>query len=200
MPKQVDHQQRRAEMAEALWRVAAFHGLEAVSISRVAEEAGVSKGRVQHYFPSRDALLDYTASRVQDRVTRRIEAVLSQAPGPMEAVRAALLEVLPLEPGSIVDTRVGFAFFIRSLSDPVLRERYRRRNHEFIDLITHYLAQARNDTALGSAEQPSEAASALFALVNGLKEPLLLGDLSASEATAMVNHALEVLQRRSAGE
>src|SRR5690625_6408560 len=71
MPKKVDHQQRRAAMAEALWKVAAYQGLEAVSLSRVAQEAGVSKGRVQHYFPSRDALLDYTATRVQDTRDRK---------------------------------------------------------------------------------------------------------------------------------
>lgn len=200
MPKKVDHQQRRSEMAEALWQVAAYQGLEAVSLSRVAEEAGVSKGRVQHYFPSRDALLDYTALRVQDRVNDRIRAYLAQASGPMNSARAALLGVLPLDPDSVVDIRVGFAFFIRSLGDPALRERYRSRNHEFIELMTHYLTRARNDGAFTSSQEPRSAAVALFALVNGLKEPLLLGDQSPDEATAIVDETVELLTRRPTAE
>lgn len=196
MPKRVDHRQRRAEMAQALWRVAAYQGLEAVSLSRVAEEAGVSKGRVQHYFPSRDSLLNYTAVLVQDRVNARIREYVSQACGPMASTRAALFAVLPLETESAIDTRVGFAFFIRSLGDPELRERYRARNHEFIELISSHLTQARTEGTLHSTEDAQDTARALFALVNGLKEPLLLGEQNPTEATAIIEKALQTLSQR----
>jgi|SRR5690625_1249465 len=197
MPKKVDHQQRRAAMAEALWKVAAYQGLEAVSLSRVAQEAGVSKGRVQHYFPSRDALLDYTATRVQDRVNQRIRANLHQASGSIDATRAALLGVLPLDTESAIDTRVGFAFFIRSLGDPALRQRYRERNQQFIDLLVHYLTRAHDEGILDSSQEPQSAAVALFALVNGLKEPILLGDQSPTEAITIIDGALELLTHRA---
>ena len=50
MPKKVDRQERRTRIADALMRVAADQGLEAVSLRHVAAEAGVSAGMVQHYF------------------------------------------------------------------------------------------------------------------------------------------------------
>lgn len=194
MPKQVDHDQRRGEMAAALWRIAAYEGLEAVSLSRVADEAGVSKGRLQHYFPSRDALLDYTATTLAYRVDARIKARVAAVSGPIPAMRAAMLEVLPLDEESAVDARVGLAFFIRSLADPGLRERYRVRNGQFVDLLTHYLGRARDDGQVAADRDPNAEAVTLFALVNGLKEPLLLGERTPAEAVAVVDSALARLR------
>ena len=199
MPKQVDHAQRRDEMAEALWRIAAYEGLEAVSLNRVAEEAGVSKGRVQHYFPSRDALLDHTARHLQDRVSARLRAALAAHPDPLPGARALLLEVLPRTEESAVDTRVGVAFLIRALGDPALRDYYRGRNRAFLDLLADHLTRAQDDGALHRDRDPRHEAVRLFALVNGLKEPLLLGERTTAEATALVDEALAALRAPDGG-
>jgi AcrR family transcriptional regulator len=190
MPKLVDHDLRRSEMAEALWRIAAREGLEAVSLNRVADEAGVSKGRVQHYFPSRDALLAFTAEHLLDRVTRRVQAAVAAAPDARSAVRRALLEALPLTDESVVDARVGAAFLIRALGDDALRTRYRARNAAFLRLLATLLTTARDQGALRPGREPGALAVELSALVNGLTEPLLLGDLTPSLATAVVDDAL----------
>ena len=57
MPRQVDHGQRRLQIARAVWSVMATRGLDAVSLRSVAAEAGISMGRVQHYFRSKDAMI-----------------------------------------------------------------------------------------------------------------------------------------------
>jgi AcrR family transcriptional regulator len=48
MPKVVDHEQRRGELAAAVWSLASREGLEAVTVRRVAEEAGWSTGALVH--------------------------------------------------------------------------------------------------------------------------------------------------------
>ena len=50
----------------------------------------MSKGRVQHYFASRDELLDFTAEHLIDRVTQRMQAAVARAPDALTAVRNAL--------------------------------------------------------------------------------------------------------------
>src|SRR5699024_11413882 len=55
--KIVDHAQRRTEIVHALWQVIYLSGIDAVSFRSVAEAAGISIGRVQHYFPSRRELV-----------------------------------------------------------------------------------------------------------------------------------------------
>ena len=66
MPRQVDHRQSRTEIAYTVWAVIAEDGLDAVSMRRVAAEAGISLGRVQHYFTSKDELLRHTCQMVID--------------------------------------------------------------------------------------------------------------------------------------
>ena len=71
MPKKVDHQQRREQIAAALMRVVANDGLEAVSLRHVAAEAGVTAGMVQHYFPSKEAMMDFAMQSASARFDSR---------------------------------------------------------------------------------------------------------------------------------
>ena len=57
MPRRVDHQLRRKQLADAVMRLAATEGLEEVSLRHVAAEAGVSTGMVQHYFRTKDEMM-----------------------------------------------------------------------------------------------------------------------------------------------
>ena len=79
MPKLVDHQERRAAIARALWRVVDQQGWTNATMREVASEAGVSLGHVQHYFASRTALLtfamEFAAEQTADRVARELAAL-----------------------------------------------------------------------------------------------------------------------------
>ena len=72
MPKVVDHEERRAKLGAAVWRLASREGLEAVTVRRVAEEAGCSTGAVVHYFAGKEDLLLFAFSTVADRVRTRL--------------------------------------------------------------------------------------------------------------------------------
>ncbi|WP_159944465.1 MULTISPECIES: TetR/AcrR family transcriptional regulator [unclassified Nocardiopsis] len=101
MPKIVDHEQRRRELAEALWRVIAESGPEAVSIRSVAAEAGWSPGALRHYFATREDLLVFAVNLSEERVTRRIaELRRTQSPHTplLEQVAAYAEQLLPLDP------------------------------------------------------------------------------------------------------
>ena len=71
MPKLIDHDSRREEIAEATWRVIHAQGISGVSIRTVAAEAGISTGSVRHVFPSKTDLLvdatDYEIGRASCR-------------------------------------------------------------------------------------------------------------------------------------
>ena len=107
-----------------------------------------------------------------------MRAAVASAPDALTAVRSVLLEVLPLTDESIVDTRVGAAFLIRALGDAALCARYRERNAEFVALLAASLTTARDEGMLDRHHEPGDVAVELYALVNVLEEPLLLGDLT----------------------
>ena len=96
MPKVVDHEERRAELAAAVWRLASSDGLEAVTVRRVAEEAGWSTGAVVHYFADKEELLLLAFSTVADRVRTRLAEAAEQTTEPLDLVRAWLVEGLPI--------------------------------------------------------------------------------------------------------
>ena len=53
VPRVVDTNARRDEICRAVWTVIARDGVEAVTLRAVAHTAGVSVGRIQHYYPNR---------------------------------------------------------------------------------------------------------------------------------------------------
>lgn len=196
MPKVVDHGQRRDEITAALWRIAAAEGLEAVSLARVAQEAGVSKGRVQHYFGSRDELLASAAGRLRARVDERISAAVDEA-GPrtaVELVRAILVALLPLDDDARLDARVGSAFLVRALGDDDLRATYRTGNRMLHAAVADRLAEARDAGELIDLD-PAREATILIALAGGLAEAVLVGTESPSSAIAVLDHQIVRLRR-----
>ena len=50
MPKVVDHDERREDVAEAAWRVIGRDGLEGATLREISREAGFTTGVIQHYF------------------------------------------------------------------------------------------------------------------------------------------------------
>ena len=104
MPRKVDirrHEKQKAEIAEAVWRLAARAGLESVSMREVAAEAGVSNGRVQYYFPNKEAMLLYGLQLAQRRMESRVQQRLKELPEPVDGesvLRAVLDEMLGTSP------------------------------------------------------------------------------------------------------
>ncbi|MGW1143974.1 TetR/AcrR family transcriptional regulator, partial [Streptomyces sp. NPDC002454] len=85
MPKRVDHAVRRAEITDALLRVAARRGLHAVGMRDVAAEAGVSLRLVQYYFETKEKLLLHGLERLTARFGQRVAERVRGAgdpPGP----------------------------------------------------------------------------------------------------------------------
>lgn len=191
MPKRVDHEQRRREIVDAVWRIAAASGLEGVTLGQVAREAGISKGLVQHYFRGRDEMLLHATSRLHERVGHRIAQGLAEPAGsrtPRTAVRAFMVALLPTDDDSRRDALVANAFLIRALKDPAIADRFHAGNRQLREAVVGLVssAQAEGD--------PEREADILLALVAGLGNALLLGHHTRTSALAALDHQLDRLK------
>src|SRR5688572_9761853 len=74
MPRTADHDARRRQVADAVERLVADEGLDAVTVARTAAAAGISVGLVQHYFPAKDDMLLHTFTAVRQRIEQRVLA------------------------------------------------------------------------------------------------------------------------------
>ncbi|MFC5290290.1 TetR/AcrR family transcriptional regulator [Actinokineospora guangxiensis] len=188
MPKQVDHQQRRGQIAEAVCRLAGREGLDAVSLRQVAAEAGVSMGRVQHYFTTKDEMLLFAFQAISERVERRIAAAVAgigENPSARDAVRALLRELLPLSESARAEAPVLVAFLARAVVEPGIAEPLRAGGVGLQELLAEQIRSASGDV-----DATREAVS-LLALVDGLMPQVLIGQIDAGAAAAALDYQLD---------
>ncbi|TQR31956.1 TetR/AcrR family transcriptional regulator [Brevibacillus brevis] len=113
MPKIIDHEKRREQIAEATWRVIVEQGMEGATVRGIAKEAGLSLGALRHYFATQDELLMYAMQLVKERATARIaEIAANEEWGPKERVTKIFLELLPTNQEKMVEMEVWFAFTV----------------------------------------------------------------------------------------
>jgi len=78
MPKIVDHQQRRDDIAQVACQVVANYGFERATVARIARAAGYTTGMVAHYYDSKQAIilaaLRLMLLRIEQRLTRERES------------------------------------------------------------------------------------------------------------------------------
>ena len=168
MPKQVDHEARRAQLAAAVWQLAARDGLEAVTMRRVAAEAGWSTGALVHYFEDKEELLVFAFRLVAERVSRRPEATTAGEPGPLELLRAILVEGLPLDSERRAEVRLWFAFLGLALSRPALARAQRLAYRGWRERVAQTLRAAQAAGEVDPDLDSERESAALLALVDGL--------------------------------
>ncbi|MFD9206250.1 TetR/AcrR family transcriptional regulator [Streptomyces sioyaensis] len=177
MPKKVDHEARRQEISEALWRLASTRGLDGTSLRDVAAEAGISLGRLQHYFRSKDEMLLFALQQINrfagERIRARIEA-LPEEPTPREVLRACLSGMLPLDEKSRVGVLVGAAYFARAVYDEPLRAEAKDGIPQLRAFFAHQLRRAAERGELPPERATEDEAMLLISLVDGLSTYVLL--------------------------
>lgn len=191
MPKKVDHQERRTLIADALMRVAADQGLEAVSLRHVAAAAGVSAGMVQHYFRTKDEMMAFALSVVRERSQVRVtDAVsrLGENPPPRLLLRTLLAALLPLDEHTRDDGRVALAFLAYTAVRPAAATGLREGTRQLTEFVAGVLPAGRGDAA----------AAGLLALMEGLGVYLLGGQYTAEQALGALDAHLDLLFGSSA--
>lgn len=120
MPKIVDHEKRKKDIAEATWRVISEQGMEGATVRNIAKEAGLSLGALQHYFSSQAGLLSYAMKLVIERVTHRINAITARNLPPKEMVVEILLQMIPTEQETMLEIQVWYEFVMYARNKPEL--------------------------------------------------------------------------------
>ncbi len=112
MPRVVDHDERRRQIAEALLAVAARDGHEAVSSRAVAKELGVATGSRWHYFDGFEDVIRSAAAEITRRTDERIRSVTTGLRG-LNRLDALMREVLPVEAETRTEAYVVVGFWGR---------------------------------------------------------------------------------------
>ncbi len=172
MPKEVDHAARRRELADAACRVIARSGLEATTLADVAEESGWSIGSIRHYFPNKDELIAAAlwrvGERVDDRIRRRTAGGMT-----LQDLRAAAVELLPLDADGHQDSVVYLAFLAQAAVVPALADAAEDAAQRLQEPLAERIAHAAAAGELPAHLDAEQEAARLRVLLDGLRVQLI---------------------------
>jgi len=200
VPRRVDHEERRRQIADALVRTAATRGLHATGMREVAAEAGVSLRLVQYYFGTKEELLLFAmqqlAAQFAERGLTRIRRINETGgpPSPCGVIAAILTEGLPADDERRTFTIVYTAYLALSLTDPALAIAPLVRNSKaVIDVVAAQLRAAQAAGDMPAHLDPDLEALSLMTMSAGLGTSVLVGHSSAEQAQAVIDYHLHRL-------
>ncbi|MFF3217069.1 TetR/AcrR family transcriptional regulator [Streptomyces sp. NPDC002886] len=199
MPKRVDHEERRTEIAEALIRVAGRRGLHAVGMRDVAAEAGVSLRLVQYYFQTKEKLLFYGLQHLTDRFTARVGARLAAAgpaPGPRATIEALLLASLPTDEDGRTFHLLYSSYSILSVTDEALAAQPFIDNPDAAENAVAGLIGQAQESGLADPDVDARIeAISLLAMAATMGTSILVGQRGPESAVAVLAHHLDRIFR-----
>ena len=190
MPKQVDHVARRLELLDAMMRITRKDGWDGVSLRKLAAEAGVSMGMVQHYFTTKDEMLRFAiemmAEDTRQRIRRRI-ADLPESPTPRLLVETVLTEMIP-DPGRRpAETEAAKIWMRRFMLRPESQAALSQGAADLRTALTDQILLGRP----GDRTDAERNADTLIALLDGLIFNIVVGQQTAESATVILTAQLD---------
>ncbi|MFF8713777.1 TetR/AcrR family transcriptional regulator [Streptomyces sp. NPDC015184] len=193
VPKVVDHEQRRKRLVEAVWALAVRGGIEQVTLRKVADEAGVSMGQVQHYYPSMQALIRDALDRATRAVNASIESAVhaAGATDPETVLRACLHALVGPDEAGLRLMRFSLAAAGRAVSDPTTARILAPGDDELLSFTAGLIAAARQER--GGEPRGSELVDAdiCWSLATSLGVDVALGYRTPDAAARVLGHHID---------
>ncbi|MET8574313.1 TetR/AcrR family transcriptional regulator [Streptomyces sp. NPDC005012] len=165
-PAPGDHEARRKDVSEAVWRVLAAKGFGGLTLRAVAAGMGVSTGMLTHYFPSKRALVTHALDLLEQDTAGRPRR--TPPAGGLPAVRARLLDILPLTPADTARNRIWVSSWDLSLADEALSAQQGARYTRLRDSFRPHLETARGLGEIPADADTGQLAASAVAFVHGL--------------------------------
>lgn len=158
---------RHAHLLRHTYRVLVEQGLRQLSLQRVADRAGVSKGILLYYFGTKENLILAAMRWVLARVARRIHTAVHRAPTAEEKV-AAMIDAIFVDPKA---NRDFYLVFLDLLGAAARQDRFDELSTTFrsiVDAAYAHIIEEGVRAGVFRAPEVAEAASVVRAIVDGL--------------------------------
>lgn len=167
MPKKIDHDARRRDIAKAAVAVIGVNGIDNTRLIDVAREAKATTGAITHYFEGKDAVLLAALDHVAQGILTLIETPSEAAVDRDGLIDHATL-VLPIDADGRRDWRVWLAFFSRAVGDPALARINNAYYDEFQQGLTRNIKALQKAGKLRGDIDPVLVANSIITTVDGL--------------------------------
>ena len=169
MPKIVDHDDRRRDIARAAIDVIDRCGLEGTRLRDVAKAARATTGAVTHYFGSKDEVLEAALGEIVAGILdSEVAALTSDSVTSVDELIAAAAQILPLGEDGRRQWRVWFAFWGRAIVEERLRALHAHYYRQITELLAALLAKRQAQGIVSATHSPADLADLVVAAVDGL--------------------------------
>ncbi len=189
MPKLVDHDLRRTEIAQATWTAVQDIGLERLRLRDIADEVGFTTGVFAHYFRDKDSVLRYAFNLAYQQTENQILRDNQDVGSGLERLKNALVALVPDKKRPETVAFISMCFGIRGINDPLLTSDYKKTRKKYARLIKVYLNDAIANGEICIAKSPEELLDFVFALLDGVCVAGMLNPDGFSKA-----HAISILE------
>jgi TetR/AcrR family transcriptional repressor of bet genes len=193
MPKIVDHDQRREEIAHVACQVVARYGFEQATVARIARAAGYTTGMVAHYYESKQdiilAALRLILLRIEERLTR--ERASSQT-----ALLEVLSEALAVDAQRFTECAFWMAFWGQVSADKKLRRLNAWVHRQYMRLFARCFAEHWPEWAAWPAPVRDQVLRSVVTFINGLTASAVTspGDWPAGRQSEQLRLQLDLLR------
>jgi AcrR family transcriptional regulator len=202
VPRQVDYEDRRRRIADAVCTLIARSGMEAVSLRDVATQAGVSMGAVQRCFRTKEDMLlfalEHISEHVSDRANKRIAAT-STPQAASTLLSHTLAELALLDETSKPQAHVWLAFVAHAPASEKLAAVLHDTYAKLHDLIAWIIRYGQDTQDFPRILDPDREAHMLLALADGLTVHVLAGHHSPATALATLQRHIDHLLEDASG-
>ncbi|MEV0354146.1 TetR family transcriptional regulator C-terminal domain-containing protein [Nonomuraea sp. NPDC050680] len=165
-----DHDARRRDVSAAVWHVLATYGFGGLTLRAVAAEMGATTGLLTHYFPSKKDLVAHALTLLDEHRAARPRRT---APEGLAALRAVLMDILPLTRQTAADNRIWVGSWDAAMADPDLAAGHAARYARSRERIRHHVEAAQRLGELPKSD-PADLAVAIQSFALGLIVQALL--------------------------
>jgi AcrR family transcriptional regulator len=194
MPKVVDHDQRREDIAHVACQVIAKHGFEQATVARIARAAGYTTGMVAHYFESKQqiviAALRLVLLRMEQRLTRHSRA------GDASLI-TVLSEALAIDAQRFAECAFWTAFWGQVPVDQKLKRINAAVHKEYLRMYERCFAQYWPEWSQYSQKVRDQVLRSVVTFINGLTAGAVTsrGDWPADKQIEQLRLQLDLLKR-----
>ena len=164
MPRVIDQQERRAQLARTAMEVIAARGVQGATLRDIADAAGVSVGILQHNFRTRNALLLAAFEMAVARVEKNVDSFSGTT---IDEIKQFSVETLPLDRQRIIEWKVLVAFRAEALADSRLAEEQRARWRRFRQLFKGAIESGISAGHISKQVDPDQASYAIVSAIDG---------------------------------
>ncbi len=158
---------RIPQIIEAALEIIAERGFDSATMDLVAKKAGLSKGGLIHYFPSKKSLLETVVKSFFERIFERGKEIRDSFSDPFEQLASYTWLYNREDP----DNLVGYRLFFEIMAVTSRNETYRDIFHQWVNNWVNLLKasiEKGNREGVFEVEDPDETAKTISAVYQGV--------------------------------